>query len=183
MPGSSIRSAVVLPDGATVDIEPMRAGDAERLDHFHHTLSSETIRLRFFGVHPDLSDHELHRFTHVDHVNREALVAVHSGEIVGVARLDRLSGGGHEAEVAFVVADAWQGRGLGTVLFERLAARARQLGIRRFVADTLLVNRRMLAVFRATGLPVAERFEGSVVHVVLELDPPASPTVVPVGTE
>jgi RimJ/RimL family protein N-acetyltransferase len=133
-------------------------------------------------VHPELSDQELQRFTHVDHVNREALVAVHRREIVGVARLDRLSDGGDEAEVAFVVADAWQGRGLGTVLFERLAARARELGIRRFVADTLVVNRRMLAVFRATGLPVAERFEGSVVHIVLELDPPVS-TVVPVETE
>ena len=177
MPGSSVRSAVVLPDGATVDIGPMRAGHAERLDHFHHTLSSETIRLRFFGVHPDLSDQELHRFTHVDHVNREALVAVHGGEIVGVARLDRLSDGGDEAEVAFVVADAWQGRGLGTVLFEQLAARARELGVSRFVADTLFHNRRMLAVFRATGLPHAERIQGGVVHVVLELDPPVSPVV------
>ena len=183
MPGSSVRSAVVLPDGATVDIEPMRASYAERLDHFHHTLSGETVRLRFFGVHPDLSDQELHRFTHVDHVNREALVAVHSGQIVGVARFDRLSDGGSEAEVAFVVADAWQGRGLGTVLFERLAARARELGIGRFVADTLFLNRRMLAVFRATGLPHAERIEVGVVHVVLELDPPATPTDVPVGTE
>jgi GNAT superfamily N-acetyltransferase len=183
MPGSPVRAAVVLPDGATVDIEPMRAGDAERLDHFHHTLSGETIRLRFFGVHPDLSDQELHRFTHVDHVNREALVAVHGGEIVGVARFDRLRDGGNEAEVAFVVADPWQGRGLGTVLFERLAGRARVLGISRFVADTLFLNRRMLAVFRATGLPHAERTEGSVVHVVLELDPPAAPTGVSFGTE
>ncbi len=68
MPESSVRSAVLLPDGTTVDIEPMRASDVDRLDQFHHTLSGETIRLRFFGVHPDLSDQELHRFTHVDHV-------------------------------------------------------------------------------------------------------------------
>ena len=91
--------------------------------------------------------------------------------------------GGDEAEVAFVVADAWQGRGLGSVLFERLAARARELGISRFVADTLFLNRRMLAVFRATGLPHAERLEGGVVHVVLELDPPPTATVVPAETE
>jgi GNAT superfamily N-acetyltransferase len=173
---------VVLLDGSAVDIEPMCAGDAARLDHFHHALSTETIRLRFFGVHPDLSDQELHRFTHVDHVNREALVAVDRGEIVGVARFDRLRDSGDEAEVAFVVADAWQGRGLGTVLFERLAARARELGIGRFVADTLFLNRRMLAVFRATGLPHAERIEGSVVHVVLELDSSAPPRLGPVGT-
>ena len=168
------RSAVLLADGTTVDIEPMRASDVDRLDQFHHTLSGETIRLRFFGVHPALSDQELHRFTHVDHVDREALVAVHDGEIVGVARFDRLRDGGDEAEVAFVVADAWQGRGLGTVLFERLAARARQLGVRRFVADTLFLNRRMLAVFRATGLRHAESFE---------VDLPAVATVAPAETD
>ena len=181
-PEGAERPAVLL-DGTTVDIGPMRASDADRLDHFHHTLSGETIRLRFFGVHPDLSDQELHRFTHVDHVHREALVAVHEGAIVGVARFDRLHDDGDEAEVAFVVADAWQGRGLGTVLFEQLAARAREVGISRFVADTLFLNRRMLAVFRATGLRHAERLEGSVVHVILELDPPAAPVVVHTETE
>jgi GNAT superfamily N-acetyltransferase len=183
MPGSSTRSAVLLADGTTVDIEPMRGSDAARLDHFHHTLSGETIRSRFFGVHPELSDQELRRFTHVDHLNREALVAVHQGEIVAVARFDRLGDGCDEAEVAFVVADAWQGRGLGTVLFERLAVRAREVGISRFVADTLFLNRRMLAVFRATGLHHAERFEDGVVHVILELDPTAAATIEPAETE
>jgi GNAT superfamily N-acetyltransferase len=167
----------------TVDIEPMLASDDRRLERFHHTLSADTIRLRFFGVHPDLSDQELHRFTHVDHLNREALVAVHDGEIVGVARFDRLGNDSNAAEVAFVVADAWQGRGLGTVLFERLADRAREVGISRFVADTLFLNRRMLAVFRAAGLPETERVEGSVVQVSLELGPPATQVVVPTGTE
>jgi GNAT superfamily N-acetyltransferase len=183
MPASPVHSVVVLADGTTVDIEPMRDTDAERLDHFHHTLSGETIRSRFFRVHPELSDQELHLFTHVDHVNREALVAVHEGQIVGVARFDRLDDDHDEAEVAFVVADAWQGRGLGTVLFERLLARAVEVGIRRFVADTLFLNRRMLAVFRTAGLPHVERIEGSVVHIVLELGPPATPPAMPAGTE
>ena len=173
----------MLLDGTTVDIEPMRASDVDRLDQFHHTLSGETIRLRFFGVHPDLSDQELHRFTHVDHVDREALVAVHEGEIVGVARFDRLSDGGDEAEVAFVVADAWQGRGLGTVLFERLAARARQLGVRRFVADTLFHNRRMLAVFRATGLRARRAHRGRRRPRRPRARPPAVSTVVPAETD
>jgi len=183
MPASPAHSVVVLADGATVDVEPMRDTDVARLDRFHHTLSGETIRSRFFRVHPELTDEELHLFTHVDHVDREALVAVHEGEIVGVARFDRLDDDHDEAEVAFVVSDAWQGRGLGTVLFERLLARAVEVGITRFIADTLFLNRRMLAVFRATGLPHVERIEGSVVHVVLDLAPLATSPTLPAGTE
>jgi len=183
MPASPAHSVVVLADGATVDVEPMRDTDVARLDRFHHTLSGETIRSRFFRVHPELTDEELHLFTHVDHVDREALVAVHEGEIVGVARFDRLDDDHDEAEVAFVVSDAWQGRGLGTVLFERLLARAVEVGITRFIADTLFLNRRMLAVFRATGLPHVERIEGSVVHVVLDLAPLATSPALPGGTE
>src|SRR6187549_2594172 len=62
MPDSPVRSAVVLADGTVVDIEPMRSTDGARLDQFHHTLSGETIQFRFFSVHPELSDQELHRF-------------------------------------------------------------------------------------------------------------------------
>ena len=103
------------------------------------------------------------------------MVAVHDNEIVGVGRLDRLANGGEEAEVAFVVADAWQGRGLGSALFARLAQRARELGVRRFVADTFFDNRRMLAVFRHSKLPRTETIEGNVIHLTLELgDDPAS---------
>ena len=133
-----------------VEIVAMRPADATRLVRFHHTLSRETTYLRFFSFHPELSTDELYRFTHVDHRDREAVVAVADREIVGVARFDRVDDS-TDAEVAFVVADSWQGRGLGTRLFEHLARRARDVGIDRFVADTLAHNRPMLAVFHHAG--------------------------------
>ncbi len=163
-------ATVVLRDGAEVAIVPMQATDSARLMRFHRTLSQETTYMRFFFFHPELSERETHHFTHVDHRNREALVAVADDEIVAVARFDRLEGTG-EAEVAFVVADSWQGRGIGSLLFDRLAELARECDVTRFVADTLSANKHMLAVFHHAGLPVEERVSDGVVHLVLELGP------------
>jgi RimJ/RimL family protein N-acetyltransferase len=162
-------STVTLVDGTEVGLHPMSSTDADALVRFHHTLSRETTYLRFFAVHPELSKREVEHFTNVDHRDREALVATVGSEIVAVARFDRMSGG-DEAEVAFVVADSWQGHGLGTILFAQLADRARALGVRRFVADTLPHNRRMLAVFHHAGLPCRSSLQDGVVHVVLDLD-------------
>jgi RimJ/RimL family protein N-acetyltransferase len=163
-----VAPSIELRDGTTVELHPMHADDAASLLRFHHTLSLETTHLRFFAVHPELSAAELHRFTHVDHREREAIVATVAGEIVGVARFDRL-GESRDAEVAFVVADSWQGRGLGAALFDRLAERALEVGIARFVADTLPHNQRMQAVFHHSGLPVTSGLRDDVVHVVIDL--------------
>jgi len=180
--GPSVPTAAVLRDGTSVPLRPIRDDDGERLLRFHHSLSAETQYLRFFGAHPSLSEQEVAWFTHVDHRNREAIVAELDGELLGVARLDRLRTGGDEgeadlsrlgteAEVAFVVADRAQGQGLGHQLLDALAVRARQLGVACFVADTLPHNRRMLAVFRRSGLPMTRRFEDGVVRVTMALGP------------
>ncbi|MEJ7584885.1 MAG: hypothetical protein WKF43_12580 [Acidimicrobiales bacterium] len=102
-------SMVTLRDGSRVAVVPMQPTDSVRLMRFHATLSPETTYSRFFSVHPELSSKELHRFTHVDHHDREAIVALADDEIVAVARFDLLNA--TDAEVAFVVADGWQGRG------------------------------------------------------------------------
>jgi len=159
---------LVLHDGTAVEFHAMQPRDSEALVRFHHTLSTETTYLRFFSVHPELSAKELDRFTHVDHREREAIVATVGGEIVGVARFDRIDGSG-DAEIAFVIADSWQGRGLGTALFERLAERARGLGFIRFVADTLAHNRPMLTLFHHSGLPIESSFRDGVCRVTLTL--------------
>ena len=79
-------STVVLRDGTEVSVVPMQATDSERLMRFHETLSSETTYSRFFSFHPELSTKELHRFTHVDHDDREAIVGLADDEIIAVAR-------------------------------------------------------------------------------------------------
>lgn len=159
---------IALLDGTILGVRPIAAGDAARLVRFHESLSNRTVYLRFFRFHPVLDDEEVDRFTHVDHTDREAIVATCDDEIVGVARYDRLGGSG-DAEAAFVVADRYQGRGLGSALFQELAARARAAGVQRFVAETLPDNSRMLAVFHHAGLPVRSRFVGGVVAVTVEL--------------
>jgi RimJ/RimL family protein N-acetyltransferase len=162
------RETVLLRDGASVDVVTMRPADAARLVRFHHTLSPDTTYFRFFSFHPELSADELYRFTHVDHRDREAIVVVNEGEIVAVARFDR-DVGSTDAEVAFVVADSWQGRGVGTILFDRLARRARRVGIDRFTAQTFRDNARMRAVFHNAGLPMTQRREAEILHVTIDL--------------
>jgi RimJ/RimL family protein N-acetyltransferase len=161
-------TALVAPAPVAVEIRAMQADDAAALVRFHASLSPHTTYLRFFSIHPELTPQEVERFPHVDHREREALVAVADGSIVGVGRFDRIPGS-PDAEVAFVVADSWQGRGVGTVLFRSLLLRARQLGVERFTADTLAHNRRMLNLFHRCGLPVTSRFDGDVVRVVIDL--------------
>src|SRR4051812_16166976 len=118
---------------------------------------------------PRLSDADLARFTTVDHVNRVALVATVGDDIVAVGRFDRIQP--RTAEVAFNVSDAHQGRGLGSVLLEHLAAAAREHGVHRFVAEVLPQNRRMLGVFRDAGYEVRHAYEDGVVSLSFDIDP------------
>ncbi len=166
--GPASVETVALTDGTPVDLRPMRAHDGADLISFHHTLSTESTYLRFFSVHPELSADEVDRFTHVDHRDREAIVARIDGAIVGVARFDRIDDS-DRAEVAFVVADAWQGHGLGTAMFDALASLARRAHIAWFVADTLPHNTKMLGVFHDAGLPITSEFKDGVVHLRIEL--------------
>src|SRR5688500_17233204 len=88
-------------------LRPMQDDDEERLVRFHEHLDEHSQYLRFFTPHPHLSAEEVERFTHVDHDDREALVAVLDDEIIGVGRYDRLGSGSPRAEIAFIVAKAW----------------------------------------------------------------------------
>src|SRR3954447_2365909 len=129
-------------------------------------LSDETIYFRFFSLYRQLSARDVARFTQVDHVDRAALVALVGEDLIGVVRYDRVSP--HEAEVAFNVEDAHQGRGLGTVFLDHIAAAARERGIERFIADVLPANRKMLNVFDEAGYQVRHDQSDGVVR--LELD-------------
>jgi RimJ/RimL family protein N-acetyltransferase len=134
-------------DGARVRLRPIRPDDAPRLQALHARLSRETIYQRFFGATPRLPTPWAHFLAEVDYRRRLALVLEHGPdddpELIGVGRYEPTAEP-DTAEVAFVVEDRWQGKGLGTVLFTALLAAARDRGIRRFRADVLADNRRML---------------------------------------
>jgi len=161
---------VVLADGGTVHVRPIRPDDAQRLQDLHGRLSAESIYYRFFSPKPRLTDKEVEKFTTVDFVDRVALVAILGDDIIGVGRYDRWPGR-DEAEVAFTVDDAHHGRGISTVLLEHLAAIARQRGINRFTAEVLPDNRAMLSVFRKAGFQVHNEFAGGIVDVAFDIDP------------
>lgn len=173
---ASWEADVVLHDGSTTHVRPMRPTDADALQAFHVAQSERSTYLRFFAPLERLPERDLERLVNVDHVDRVALVAVSSGadpdaveQIIGVARYDRI--GDDEAEVAFNIADAHQGRGLGSVLLEHLAAAARERGVRRFVAEVLPQNGRMIGVFREAGYEVRQVTEDGIVAVGFDIDP------------
>ncbi|MGP3959071.1 bifunctional acetate--CoA ligase family protein/GNAT family N-acetyltransferase [Nonomuraea sp. 3N208] len=160
---------VVLADGGTAHVRPIRPADAGRLRAFYSRLSDESIYFRFFGPRPRLSDRDVERFTNVDYVNRVALIATIGTEMVAVIRYDRTGPG--EAEVAFLVEDAHQGRGVASVLLEHLAATAREHGIERFIADVLPANMRMMGLLRQAGYTAQSQFADGVVRMTLDLTP------------
>ncbi|NMR19376.1 GNAT family N-acetyltransferase [Cellulomonas fimi] len=173
---------VVLRDGGTAHLRPIAPTDADALQAFHVAQSERSTYLRFFAPLSRLSERDLARFTIVDHHDRVALIAVQdlpaaapgadeqpTEQIIGVARYDRV--GPDAAEVAFNIADAHHGRGLGSVLLEHLAAAARERGVRRFTAEVLPQNGRMIAVFREAGFDVAQTVDDGVVTVSFDIDP------------
>jgi len=162
---------VVLRDGRPCHVRPIVPDDADRLRRFHGQLSERTVYLRFFAPYPELSEADVARFTTVDHVDRVALVATVGDDIIGVARYDRL--GPEEAEVAFTIRDDHQGRGLGSVLLEHLAAAARERGVVRFVAEVLPENRRMQATFVEAGFTTTRQLEDGYLSLEFAIEPTA----------
>lgn len=160
---------VLLRDGSTMRVRPIRPEDAEALQAFHVAQSEQSTYYRFFAPLRRLPERDLVRLVHVDHVDRVALVVVAGEAIVAVGRYDRVEP--DRAEVAFNVADTLQGRGLGSVLLEHLAAAARERGILTFVADVLPGNARMIRVFTDAGYEVRQRYEDGVISLEFRIDP------------
>ncbi|GAA1339598.1 bifunctional GNAT family N-acetyltransferase/acetate--CoA ligase family protein [Arthrobacter roseus] len=161
---------VVLRDGGTAHLRPIAPADEEAVQRFHVAQSETSIYLRFFTYKSRLTVKELQRFTRVDYTTRVAFVITMGDEIIGIGRYDRLQDSS-EAEVAFNIADKHQGRGLGSILLEHLAAAARENGIRRFSAEVLPENRKMIMVFADAGYEVSRHFDDGVVMLAFSIDP------------
>jgi acyl-CoA synthetase (NDP forming)/GNAT superfamily N-acetyltransferase len=169
---------VVLRDGGTARVRPITVDDAERLVSFYEQVSDESKYYRFFAPYPRLSAKDVHRFTHHDFVDRVGLAATVGGEFIATVRYDRIGADGlpasapaDEAEVAFLVQDAHQGRGVASALLEHVAAVARERGIRRFAAEVLPANTKMIKVFTDAGYTQKRSFEDGVVRLELDLEP------------
>jgi len=165
---------VVASDGGIVHLRPIVPSDADALLRFHASLSERTRYLRYFGPYPHVSARDLERFSVVNHRDRVAFVCLLGGEVIAVGRYEGLmrpDGSVESAEVAFVARDSHQGRGLGSILLEHLAAAGRENGLRRFEAEVLVENRAMVRVFRDAGYQVSRAFADGVLHLEFDIDP------------
>ncbi|WP_370463374.1 GNAT family N-acetyltransferase [Micromonospora sp. WMMC415] len=174
---------VLLSDGTTVQLRPIQPSDAPGIVAMHSRFSERTRYLRYFSPYPRIPERDLRRFVNVDHRDREAFVVLAGDQIVAVGRYERLGPESPEAEVAFVVEDAYQGRGIGSVLLEHLADAARRTGIMSFVAEVLPANGAMLRVFADFGYQVQRQFADGVVHLTFPIAPTEATLEVQRGRE
>ncbi len=160
--------------GPEVSIRPIQPCDWRRLQVFHSRLSPETVHARFHAMKRDLTEPLAHRFTTQDGRDLVAVVATMKPDdrIVGVARYSRIDA--HTAEVAFVVEDAYQGRGIGTELMRALRRVALRNGVQTFVAEILPDNVRMRALLHASGVCREQTRNGEVTVSLAVGDPEGS---------
>ena len=158
---------VTLEDGAMVTLRPIRPEDETELTTFYARLSPETAYQRFFAVMARLPPAWARVLANVDYEKRMAIVAADpQGQLIAVARYD-YDEATKEAEIALVVQDRWQGRGLGTILMTELLSYAEAKGIRRFRAYVLAENRRMLDLLARTTQVLESHTERGMTSLLL----------------
>jgi RimJ/RimL family protein N-acetyltransferase len=171
-PASDYFSEELLRDGGSIHVRAIRPADKERLREFSQHLSPRSVYFRFFSPKKNLTEGELAWLTDLDFERHVALVAtLGQGEEEKIIGVGRYAVPGTEptpprsAEVAFVILDEHQGRGIASVLLAHLLVIARQKGIREFQADVLGENVAMLRVFEKSGLHARRNVESGVMHL------------------
>ena len=172
MPGAANYSVVEhIRDGRPIDIRALRPDDrAEMLAAIGRT-SPQSIQRRFFAPKKGFSEQEMAFFLNIDFESHVALVAQIDDDghaaIAGGGRYIVVRPG--QAEIAFVVVDAYQGQGIGTILMRHLAILAHDAGLKELIAEVLPENTAMLKVFRKFGFRPSPKRDPQVVHLVLQL--------------
>ena len=162
-----------LRDGTEIFFRPVKPTDEPALSEMLYSLSAETIRTRYFTYSMTFPRQAVQKLTNIDYRNDMAIVGVvptpDGEEIVALAQyfLDPQTGA---AEVAFLVQDEWQDRGMGTFLMDYLAQIARQRGVKRFYAKVLPDNKPMLSIFYNSGYKVNTTFDGETYNIDFELN-------------
>jgi acetyltransferase len=147
---AELEDEVVLRDGTRVKIRPIRPEDADRENRFFDGLSDRSRYQRFMQYLPHLPPRMLARFTQLDYDRELALVGVVGGEFIAVGRFSP-NADGATAEFALVVGDAWQGKGLGRILLQRLKEEARKAGYQALYGIIMEANHDMLDLARRLG--------------------------------
>jgi len=159
----------LLTDGRMVSIRPLTTADGAAVLHLHEQLPERDRYLRFFTLGSAHLAAFATRLTTADDAHRGALGSFVDGALVGVAHYEVLDDPA-QAEVALVVNHTIQAHGVGTLLLEHLMSLARDRGVRRFVAEVLAENRRMVDVFVNSGLAVSIHHDGPVLHLTMPLE-------------
>jgi len=163
-----------------VRIRPVSLGDQDELREMLSRLSRETIHKRFHLPMPHVPDWMLAYLADVDHYDKEALIALVGDEIVGHSMYARQEA--REAEMAIVVEDRWQSRGIGRLLLGRLAEEAGQRGIESFTGTVLGENRDALRFFSSVLLKAKFEIKDGMYNLHSPLtDPDPTPSLVPPG--
>jgi len=160
-----------LKDSTKVTIRAIHPDDKDRFVKAFHALEPQTIRLRFFYPKQSLTDDDLTRLEKMDYQQRVGLAATvqNAGQEV-IVGFGEYVARGQSAEIAFVVEEDWQGRGIASRLLRHLIRIARERGVAQFEAEVLKENGPMLAVFRHSGLPMTARSSDDTVLVTLVLN-------------
>ena len=179
---AELEREVTLKEGSLVRIRPVLPEDEPRLVTLYGRLSRDTKYQRFFTVRNRLPLDWAHYFANVDYRRRMALVAERDldwrPELIGVARYEP-SDKEDTAEVAIVVQDYWQGKGLGTILLQEILRTGEANGIRRFWAYTLADNHRMLAMLSRLTEVQQRKIEQGVVEILFTRRLPAATSMSP----
>lgn len=162
---------VVLRDGATMHLRPMRESDAPAVRQLHAGQSDSSVYYRFFAPRTRLSEKDVASFVAVDQHRDVSLgiftAAADGGRLVAIGGFNTTAPGC--AEVAFYVADSQHGRGLGSVLLDHLAGAAKDVGISQFSAYVLPANRKMINVFKDAGYRLTTELDDGVIEIMVDL--------------
>lgn len=169
---------LALGDGTVLDVRQLTSADGPELERAIGRLSDDSRYLRFLTPLPHVPRRTLERLSGVDHVHEDALLALDpaSGDGVAVARFAELADDGATVDIAVTVDDAWQGRGVGSVMLARILLRARDTGHATAHATTLAENYRALRLLESAGF----RRVGSA-GTTVELERPLRPRGAPPG--
>lgn len=178
---SQLVQSITLRDGTRVMVRPIRPNDRQIEAEFVQKLSNESKYFRFMGALRELNDAMLNRFTQIDYDNEMALIAVVSENgletEIGVARYI-VNADGISCEFAVAVADAWQHRGLGSILVSSLVDAAGARGLQSMDGIVMAGNHKMLGLMHALGFSIrSEPGDASVKHVSKQLDPSARASI------